>query len=157
MGNIHRRKLKETKNRNERKNGKIERRIALGFSPGQVIWITGASSGIGEEVAYQFASLGSKLALSGTRIDALEKVRKRCLEKGSPKAECVPFDVADHWAHAGVLEKILNDFGERTLGAKADLGQNFFEPLLTCISTSLHTGSSPRLAVFRFMVSSSRA
>ena len=45
---------------------------------GKVIWITGASSGIGEELAYQLARCGAKLVLSARRKDELERVANTC-------------------------------------------------------------------------------
>ena len=46
---------------------------------GLVVWITGASSGIGEELAYQLAGCGSRLILSARREEELSKVKRRCL------------------------------------------------------------------------------
>lgn len=45
------------------------------------MWITGASSGIGEELAYQLASCGCLLILSARREDELNKVKRNCLGK----------------------------------------------------------------------------
>ncbi|OQR73708.1 dehydrogenase/reductase SDR family member 7-like [Tropilaelaps mercedesae] len=45
---------------------------------GKVVWITGGSSGIGEQLAYIFARLDSKIVISGTRHKELERVRNRC-------------------------------------------------------------------------------
>lgn len=42
---------------------------------GKVVLITGASSGIGEELAYQYAQKGAKLVLAARRRDLLEQVR----------------------------------------------------------------------------------
>lgn len=48
---------------------------------GKVVWVTGASSGIGEELAYQLSKIGALLAISARREDELERVKKRCLRK----------------------------------------------------------------------------
>ena len=45
---------------------------------GKVIWITGASGGIGEELSYQLAKYGAKLVLSARRKEELERVAKKC-------------------------------------------------------------------------------
>lgn len=44
----------------------------------KVIWITGASSGIGEALAYELNRRGAKLILSSRRKDALTKVKNNC-------------------------------------------------------------------------------
>ena len=42
----------------------------------KTVWITGASSGIGEALAYQFANEGAKLVLSARRESELQRVAK---------------------------------------------------------------------------------
>ena len=44
-----------------------------------VVWVTGASSGIGEELALQLSKLGGSLVLSARRAQELERVKRRCL------------------------------------------------------------------------------
>ena len=46
--------------------------------PGQVVWITGAASGIGEAAARAFAREGARLVLSSRRPEELERVRRAC-------------------------------------------------------------------------------
>lgn len=57
------------------------------------IWITGASSGIGEALAITFAKHGATIVLSGRDNDKLEAVKKRC--KHPKKHIVVPFDIRD--------------------------------------------------------------
>lgn len=56
--------------------------------------ITGASLGIGEELAYQMAAQGARLALAARNNTRLEKVAARCRELGG-QSIVVPTDVTD--------------------------------------------------------------
>lgn len=53
------------------------------FFTGKVIWITGASSGIGEALAIVLANPGVCLVLSARRENELKRVAKICQEKGA--------------------------------------------------------------------------
>lgn len=57
------------------------------------IWITGASSGIGEALSIAFAKRGASIILSGRDKAKLETVKNRC--KNSKKHIVVPFDIGD--------------------------------------------------------------
>ena len=48
---------------------------------GKVVWITGASSGNGEVLAYTLAKLGAKLVLSARRETELHRVLEKCQSK----------------------------------------------------------------------------
>lgn len=60
-----------------------------------VVWLTGASSGIGEQLAYQLAQKGAKLIISARRLEELERVQKAC---NSETVAVLPIDLADGFA-----------------------------------------------------------
>jgi len=66
--------------------------MADGHFAGKVVWITGASSGIGRALALAFAATGARLILSSRREPALAEVRAAC---GAADVRVVPFDLAD--------------------------------------------------------------
>ena len=47
----------------------------------KVVWVTGASSGIGKELCIQLAKLGAKLVLSSRNEEALTKLRNELHSK----------------------------------------------------------------------------
>ena len=53
------------------------KRLDAAFS-GRVVWITGASSGIGEALAYQLAKAGARLILSSRSEGDLKRVAEKC-------------------------------------------------------------------------------
>ena len=61
---------------------------------GKTAWITGASSGIGEALVYEFISKGAIVIISSNDIPGLERVKKACGERSS-KVICAPFDLSD--------------------------------------------------------------
>jgi len=61
----------------------------------QTVWITGASSGIGEACAYRYAAMGCRLILTSSSRPALESVAERCLGKGAPQVRVLPYDLSD--------------------------------------------------------------
>jgi short-subunit dehydrogenase len=60
---------------------------------GKIIWITGASSGIGEALAYELAKKDAKLILSARRTNELERVKANCITKTPGDIAIVPLDL----------------------------------------------------------------
>jgi short-subunit dehydrogenase len=72
-----------------------------------VVLITGASAGLGEEMARQFAALGYDLALCARRVDRLEKLRDELPTRVIVKA----LDVTDDEAVFTVFREFAAEFG----------------------------------------------
>lgn len=76
----------------------------------KVIWITGASSGIGEALALEFAKHEARLILSARRGDELKRVA--ALTK-LPELDLMilPFDLSDTKNASGLAAQVMNKFG----------------------------------------------
>lgn len=75
----------------------------------KVIWITGASSGIGEALAYQLSKQVVKLIISARRVEELERVKRQCAR---PKdVQIVPLDLAQSGSLPSKVQEALACFG----------------------------------------------
>lgn len=77
----------------------------------KVVWITGASSGIGEALCYEFAKQNCKLVISSRRISELERVKKNC-GLNSDSVLILPFDLALASNVTGMAEQVIQQFGK---------------------------------------------
>ncbi len=76
---------------------------------GRVAWITGASSGIGEALAYALSARGARLVLSARRERELLRVQAECAD---PEAHLVlPLDLAETAAFEPAVARVLERFG----------------------------------------------
>lgn len=80
----------------------------MGFQ-NKVVWITGASSGIGEHLAYALAKEGSKLILSSRKRPELERVQQN-LPVGT-ESFVLPLDVAAFDTVPGIAQQAIECFG----------------------------------------------
>ncbi len=84
----------------------------------QVVWITGASSGIGAAFARQTARQGAFVILSGRNEEALAAVARQC---GEERCLILPFETTDYdalpalaekaWAWRGRIDCLVNNAG----------------------------------------------
>ncbi len=76
----------------------------------KVVWLTGASSGIGEALAYVLAKRGAKLVLSARRKDELERVARSA---NLIDADCLllPLDLADQSNFEAKKNEVVQKFG----------------------------------------------
>lgn len=76
----------------------------------KVVWITGASSGIGEALAKEFASQGAKLVLSARRSDALLRVQASL---GIPEKDVLilPMDMQEMDSFDDKFKAVIRHFG----------------------------------------------
>ena len=113
----------------------------------KTVWITGASSGIGEALARAFHAEQAHIVLSARRQEELERVAAAC-SGGGDRTTIIPLDVTDHAAvqeaaaaalgRLGRIDILVNNAGltQRAAVADADLSVfrrvmevNYFGPL----------------------------
>ena len=132
------------------------------------VWITGASSGIGEETAVEFARRGASLVLSGRRMSELERVAGRCSEAGAAATCILAFDLADtevleemaarawdafqgldiFFCNAGISQRCDTDEADISLIRKV-MEVDFFSPVIltkAVLSRMLSSGRGGTLA-----------
>ena len=78
---------------------------------GKVIWLTGASSGIGEALAYELARKKVRLILSSRRKEELERVKGNCHPLAQPEIKLLPFDLAESSNLQLITEAAVHLFG----------------------------------------------
>ena len=74
-----------------------------------IIWITGASSGIGHELAKAYAKKGALLVLSARSISKLEEVRRSL--KNPENHLVLPLDLMDASNFAEKVAQVISHYG----------------------------------------------
>lgn len=99
------------------------------------ILITGASSGLGEGMAREFAKKGHNLALCARRLDRLEALKAECLSLNPDiKVSITTLDVNEHDTVFSVFNAFAEEFGKLDriivnagMGKGASIGTGFFD------------------------------
>jgi len=74
------------------------------------VWITGASSGMGQATAYSFASRGHNVILTALEAPELYTTAEECARKGAPQVKCLPFNLLDTKDIPSLAEQAWNAF-----------------------------------------------
>jgi dehydrogenase/reductase SDR family member 7B len=77
---------------------------------GKIAWITGASSGIGEALVYEFVNRGAVVIASSNDVSGLERVKAACGNE-SASVHCVPFNLDDTSEIGKLVEEQIRLFG----------------------------------------------
>jgi short-subunit dehydrogenase len=77
----------------------------------KVIWITGASSGIGEALTYELAKEGAHLILSARRKEELHRVKENCELKAQQTIHILPLDLAQSATLQAATNEAIKLFG----------------------------------------------
>jgi short-subunit dehydrogenase len=76
------------------------------------VWVTGASSGIGEALAYAFAQQHTHLVLSARNEIELNRVAAACVASGAASVLVQPLDLAEHDTIPGIVANVLKKTGK---------------------------------------------
>ena len=103
---------------------------------GKIVWITGASSGIGAALAQGFAKAGAQIILSGRQEDALQAV---AAEMDGP-AVVLPFEATDYsrldslveqaWGWRGGVDVLVNNAGISQRSLAIDTGMDVYRRIM---------------------------
>ena len=76
----------------------------------KVVWITGASSGIGEALVREFHNLGCRIIASSNDIDGLQRVKEDCGD-ADDRIDLTPFDLSDMSGAEMLVSQKIEKYG----------------------------------------------
>jgi NADP-dependent 3-hydroxy acid dehydrogenase YdfG len=79
---------------------------------GKIVFITGASAGIGAATALAFAAEGARLLLAGRRAGKLAEVASQALERGAAAVHSIGLDVRDHRAVQNAIDSLPEEWAQ---------------------------------------------
>ncbi|KAJ3229459.1 hypothetical protein HDU78_009019 [Chytriomyces hyalinus] len=111
------------------------RRTSVFDARGKTVVITGASSGIGEALAYQYALLGAKLVLCARREKQLADVAAKCRDLGAEEPVCEVVDVTNEAEWKAVVQRTGNTLGIDLIILNAGISMGEFANQFTDVAT----------------------
>lgn len=94
---------------------------------GKVVVVTGASSGIGEQIAYEYAKRGAILVLVARREQRLRAISENARRLGAPNVLIVAADVVKEEDCRRFINETINQYGRVDhLVNSASLGHTFY-------------------------------
>ncbi|XP_061322733.1 hydroxysteroid 11-beta-dehydrogenase 1-like protein [Pezoporus flaviventris] len=78
---------------------------------GARVLLTGASAGIGEQMAYHYARFGAEIVLTARREAVLQKVMEKCLTLGAKKIFYIPADMSNPLEPEKVVQFAVQKLG----------------------------------------------
>lgn len=108
------------------------------------IFITGASSGLGEAIAAEFARRGYAVAIAARRVERIEALAARLTELGAAAVLPLALDVTDFASIDAALERAAREFGRLDIvvanagvGYTLPVGRGKFDQMRQTIDTNL--------------------
>lgn len=108
------------------------------------IFITGASSGLGEAIAVEFARRGYAIAIAARRVERIQALADRLRNEGAAAVLPVALDVTDFASIDAALERAAREFGRLDVvvanagvGYSLPVGRGKFEQVRQTIDTNL--------------------
>ena len=79
---------------------------------GKIVFITGASAGIGAATALAFAAEGARLLLAARRAGKLAEIASKAMECGAPSVHSIDLDVREHRAVQQAVDDLPPEWDE---------------------------------------------
>ncbi|NXB84008.1 DHI1L protein, partial [Vidua chalybeata] len=94
---------------------------------GARVLVTGASAGIGEQIAYHYARFGAEIVLTARREAVLQKVMEKCLTLGANKIFYIPADMSSPSEPEKVVQFAVQKLGGLDYLVLNHIGTNRFQ------------------------------
>ncbi len=109
---------------------------------GKIAWVTGGGTGLGRAMALRFASLGAAIAVSGRKVEPLQKIVEE-LNAAGTKAAAAPCDVREPKQvdsallsireRLGVPDILVNNAAGNFLSRSEELSPHAFETVVAIV------------------------